>query len=125
MATKIRKHTDTKKVIRFKRKLRIRSRVEGTSKQPRFSIFKSNSHIYAQLIDDETGATVIAASTLESELRVNLRNNMTGAKALGELIARRAKEKNIQRVVFDRSGYLYHGKIKAMADAARDAGLIF
>jgi len=125
MATKIRKHTDAKKTIRFKRKRRIRSNLAGTATQPRFAVFKSNSHLYVQLIDDETGKTLVAASTQEKEQRSSVRGNITGAKALGELLAKRAKEKKIDHVVFDRSGYLYHGKIKVLADAAREAGLKF
>ena len=125
MATKIRKHTSPKKVIRFKRKSRIRSRVVGTLNQPRFSVFRSNAHLYAQLVDDSHSVTILSASTLESEFKGKFRSNLAGAKHLGEVIAKRAKEKNIERVVFDRAGYLYHGKIKALADAAREAGLQF
>lgn len=125
MSTTIRKHTDQKKIIRFKRKKRIRSRVNGTKEQPRFAVFKSNSHLYAQLIDDEAGVTLLSASTLEKEQRGKLGSNITGAKALGEILAKRAIEKKIERVVFDRAGYIYHGKVKALADAAREAGLKF
>src|SRR6185369_10180939 len=121
MATKIRKHTDSKKVIRFKRKKRIRSRVDGTAQKPRFAVFKSNSHLYAQLIDDEQGKTLLSASTLENGKKGGMRSNLAGAKSVGQLIATRAKEKKIECVVFDRAGYLYHGKIKALADAAREA----
>lgn len=125
MATKVRKHTDAKKVIRFKRKKRIRSNVGGTAEKPRFAVFRSNTHLYAQLIDDERGTTLVSASTLEKDQKGKLRNNLSGAKTVGEMIAKRAIEKKIDRVVFDRSGYLYHGKIKALADAAREAGLKF
>ena len=125
MATKVRKHTDQKKVTRFKRKKRIRSRVNGTAEQPRFAVFKSNSHLYAQLINDEQGVTLLSASTLEKDSKGKVRCNVNGAKALGELVAKRAIEKKIERVVFDRAGYIYHGKIKALADAAREAGLKF
>lgn len=125
MATKVRKHTDSKKIIRFKRKRRIRARVNGTAGQPRFAVFKSNTHIYAQLIDDESGATIVAASTLEKDLRGKNRSNLEGAKAIGSLLAQRALAKKIDQVVFDRAGYIYHGKIKALADAAREAGLKF
>ena len=125
MATKVRKHTDTKKIIRFKRKRRIRARLEGTAEMPRFCVFKSNTHLYAQLIDDQTGKTLLSASTLEKDQRGKIRNNLTGAKALGQMVAERAKAKKIETVVFDRAGYLYHGKIKALADAAREAGLKF
>lgn len=125
MATKVRKHTDSKKVIRFKRKRRIRERVEGTSSQPRFAVFKSNLNIYAQLIDDTTGVTLVSVSTLEKDQRGKARSNVAGAKVVGTLLAQRALAKKIEHVVFDRAGYIYHGKIKALADAAREAGLKF
>lgn len=125
MATKVRKHTDEKKVIRFKRKRRIRGNLFGTHEMPRFAVFKSNANLYVQLIDDAKGTTLVAASTSEKETRGKMKNTREGAKALGQLIAQRALEKKIARVVFDRSGYLYHGKIKTLADAAREAGLKF
>lgn len=125
MATKIRKHTDTKKVIRFKRKKRIRSKVNGSARQPRLAVFKSNSHMYAQLVDDNKGVTLVAASTLEKAQSGKLSSNLEGAKTVGRLLAERALQKKIDHVVFDRSGYIYHGKIKALADAAREAGLKF
>ena len=125
MATKIRKHTDSKKLIRFKRKKRIRSRVSGSAEQPRLAVFKSNTHMYAQLIDDNKGITLVSASTLEKEQGEKLTSNLNGAKAVGKLLAERALKKKIERVVFDRSGYIYHGKIKVLADAAREACLKF
>ena len=125
MATKIRKHTDAKKIVRFKRKRRIRSRVIGSAEKPRLALFKSNTHIYAQLIDDDKGITLLSASTLEKEQKGKVKNNLIGAKTLGQILAQRAQEKKIQCVVFDRAGYIYHGKIKAFADAAREAGLKF
>jgi large subunit ribosomal protein L18 len=125
MATKIRKHTDAKKAVRFKRKRRIRSNVFGTAEKPRFAVFKSNTHIYAQLIDDDKGTTLVSASSLEKEQRGSTRSNLTGAKTIGALLAKRAKDKKIDHVVFDRAGYIYHGKVKALADAAREAGLKF
>jgi large subunit ribosomal protein L18 len=125
MATKIRLKTSQKQVIRFKRKRRIRSRVEGTLERPRFSVFRSNKHLYAQLVDDVKGATLVAASTLEEELKDKMGGSTDGAKTLGNLVAKRALAKNITQVVFDRSGYLYHGRIKALADAAREGGLKF
>jgi large subunit ribosomal protein L18 len=125
MATKIRKHTDTKKTVRFKRKKRIRSRVNGTLDKPRLCIFKSNTNLYVQLVDDETGKTLLSASTLEKAQKGKLKNNLNGAKAVGTLIAERAKQNKIESVVFDRAGYIYHGKVKALADAAREAGLKF
>lgn len=107
--------------------LRVRKRVRGTSDRPRLSVFKSLKHIYAQIIDDDTGKTVAAASTLDKSLRGRLakHDNIEAAKAVGELIAERAQSKGIKRVVFDRSGYIYHGRVKALADAARQAGLEF
>lgn len=126
MATKIRKHTDAKKSIRFKRKKRIRADVNGSETKPRLAVFKSNKHIYAQLINDEAGITIASASTAEEANRKDkLCANLKSAKQVGSLIAERAKQKKIDKVVFDRSGYLYHGKIKVLADAAREAGLKF
>ncbi len=125
MATKIRRQTSSKQVIRFKRKRRIRARVEGTLSKPRFAVFRSNKHLYVQLIDDAKGHTVVSASTLEEELREKTGATIDGAKTIGGLVAKRALAKNISEVVFDRSGYLYHGRVKAVADAAREAGLKF
>lgn len=125
MATKIRRQTSQKKVIRFKRKRRIRGSVEGTQERPRLSVFRSNQHIYVQLIDDVKGQTLAAASTSEEELKSKVKPTIEGAKTLGGLVAKRALAKNISKVVFDRSGYLYHGRIKALADAAREGGLQF
>ncbi len=123
MATKVRKRTSPKKVIRFKRKRRIRSELEGTLTRPRLAVFRSNSHVYAQIIDDTKGNTLVSASTTEKE--VGGRANLEGARKVGEAVAKRAIAKKLTHVVFDRSGYLYHGKIKALADAAREAGLKF
>lgn len=125
MATKVRKHTAQKKVVRYKRKKRIRSNLFGSAQQPRLAVYRSNTHLYVQLVDDDKGLTLVSASTLEKDQKGKLKNNLTGAKALGELIAKRALEKKIDHVVFDRAGYIYHGKIKALADAAREAGLKF
>ena len=118
---------DRKKLARSKRKNRVRSRVVGTSERPRLNVFRSLKHIYAQAIEDSTGKTLASASTLSSELKESVRSpgNVEAAKKVGELIAKRCLEKGIQKVVFDRSGYLYHGRIKALADAARASGLIF
>jgi large subunit ribosomal protein L18 len=101
--------------------------VFGTLERPRLSIFKSIKHIYAQIIDDETGITLVSASTLSGDVRDEIAggNNMEVAKVVGEAIGRKAIEKNITSVVFDRGGYLYHGKLKALAEAAREAGLTF
>jgi large subunit ribosomal protein L18 len=125
MATKIRQNTNTKQIIRFKRKTRIRARIEGTQERPRLSVFRSNKHFYAQLVDDVKGHTLVAASTLEEELKDKHGGTIEGAKTVGQLIAKRAQAKQISAVVFDRSGYLYHGRIKAIADAAREGGLKF
>lgn len=125
MATKIRTKTSNKQIIRFKRKRRIRARLEGTAERPRLAVFRSNKHLYVQLVDDIKGNTLVAASTLEEELKDKLGGSVEGAKTLGNLIAKRALAKNISQIVFDRSGYLYHGRIRALADAAREGGLKF
>jgi large subunit ribosomal protein L18 len=125
MATKIRQNTSNKQVVRFKRKLRIRSRIEGSMERPRLAIFRSNKHLYAQLVDDIKGHTLVSASTLEEELKEKHGGTIEGAKNLGNLVAKRALAKQISAIVFDRSGYLYHGRIKAVADAAREGGLKF
>jgi large subunit ribosomal protein L18 len=124
MATKIGKKTSQKQVIRFKHKKRIRSKIAGTAEKPRLVVFRSNANMYAQLIDDTKAHTIVAASTMEKELSKS-GANVEGAKAVGQLIAKRAMAKGVKDVVFDRGGYLYHGKIKALADAAREAGLNF
>lgn len=103
---------------------RIRSRVTGTPERPRLAVFRSLNHIYAQVIDDQQGHTLVAAGSNEKELR-GKGGNIEGAKTIGKRVAERAKEKGITRVVFDRGGYLYHGRVKALADAAREAGLEF
>ena len=116
-----------KYIARQKRQKRIRKKIVGTRERPRLSVFKSLKHIYAQLIDDEAGNTLIAASTLSPELKDNLstQGNISAAQQVGTLIARQAKEHQIESVVFDRGGNLYHGRIKALADAAREEGLRF
>lgn len=126
MATKIRRGTSQKQVIRFKRKQRIRGNgVIGTAERPRLSVFRSNCHLYVQLVDDSKGHTLVAASTGEAEMRDKVGATIDGAKTLGDLVAKRALAKKISKIVFDRSGYLYHGRIKALADAAREGGLQF
>lgn len=124
MATKIGNKTSQKQVIRFKHKKRIRAKIIGTTERPRLVVFRSNSNMYAQLIDDSKAHTIAAASTVEKEL-IKATANLEGAKQVGQLIAKRAQAKGVKAVVFDRGGYLYHGKIKALADAAREAGLKF
>ena len=106
---------------RAKRKTRIRAKISGTPSVPRLAVYRSNTNIYAQLIDDVNRVTLCSASTLKSEMK----SNIEGAKAVGAAIAEAAKAKGITKVVFDRSGYLYHGRIQALAEAAREAGLEF
>jgi large subunit ribosomal protein L18 len=115
---------DSKNEIRLRIHKRIRRKVAGTEQRPRLAIFRSVNHIYAQLIDDEKGNTVASAGSIEKDLSVK-GGNVEGAKRIGEKVAERAKEKGITKVVFDRGGYLYHGRVKALADAAREAGLEF
>ena len=112
---------------RERRKLRIRKKVNGTGERPRLSVFRSARHIYAQVIDDVTGATLAHASTLSKDLRGTLEedNKVAAAKKVGALIAKICKSKKIDRVVFDRNGYMYHGRVSALAQAAREAGLEF
>ena len=112
---------------RERRKLRIRSKISGTNERPRLSVFRTGRHIYAQVVVDEDGTTLAAASTLSGDLKNTLgEDNKTDcAKKVGALIAKICLEKKIEQVVFDRNGYLYHGRIKALADAAREAGLKF
>jgi large subunit ribosomal protein L18 len=117
-----------KKEIRSRIHQRIRRKLRGTAERPRLAVFRSVAHIYAQVIDDNTGSTLVSASSVDkSDKGVSARSggNVAAAKAIGKLVAERAKEKGIQRVVFDRGGYQYHGRIKALADAARTAGLEF
>jgi len=111
--------------MRQKRHLRARKTLVGTALRPRLSVYRSNKNIFAQLIDDVNGETLVAASTLETDSNKETQSNKEGAKVVGELIAKRAQEKDVKKVVFDRSGYRYHGRIKALAEAARTAGLEF
>ncbi len=110
---------------RQKRHLRIRQNVVGTSDIPRLNVFRSNTNIYAQIIDDSKGVTLVSASSGEKDLKLKSGSNIEAAKAVGKLVAERAKEKKIKAIVFDRGGYLYHGRVKALAEAAREAGLKF
>jgi large subunit ribosomal protein L18 len=118
---------DRKKLARAKRKKRVRGCVHGTSERPRLNVFRSLKHIYVQAIEDTAGRTLVSASTMSPELKGSFRcpGNVEAAKKVGELIAKKCLEKGIQKVVFDRSGYLYHGRVKALAEAARANGLIF
>jgi large subunit ribosomal protein L18 len=107
--------------------MRIRKKVFGTSERPRLTIFRTDSHMYAQVVDDVAGVTLAAASTLSEEIRGNdgHKGNIESAKAVGRLIAERAKAASVGKVVFDRNGFLYHGRVQALADSAREAGLDF
>ena len=113
--------------IRREKHRKIRNRFTGTPERPRLAVFRSNNHMYVQIIDDTAANTLVAASTLEKDVKAELEktNDVAAAAHLGTVIAKRAIEKGIKAVVFDRGGFIYHGKIKALADAARDAGLEF
>ena len=113
-----------KKEIRSRIHKRIRRKLTGTSERPRLAIFRSVAHIYAQVIDDGAGKTLVSASSVDKDGKTN-GGNVAAAKAIGKLVAQRAKEKGIKSVVFDRGGFKYHGRVKALADAAREAGLEF
>jgi large subunit ribosomal protein L18 len=117
----------TKEDARLKRKQRIRKRLAGTSERPRLSVYRSLNHIYAQAIDDVSGKTILSASSLDPEIKgkSTKTGNKDAAKLVGDLVAKKCKDKGIDKVVFDRSGYLYHGRIKALAEAARAGGLKF
>lgn len=113
--------------IRVKKHVRLRNRFSGTAERPRLAVFRSNNHMYAQIIDDTVGNTLVSASTLQKDVKANLEktNNVDAAAYLGKVIAEKALEKGIKDVVFDRGGFIYHGKVQALADAAREAGLEF
>ena len=117
----------SRKEVRVKKHMRIRNRFSGTAERPRLCVFRSNNHMYAQIIDDTVGNTLVSASTLEKAVKAELEktNNVDAAAYLGTVIGKRAVEKGITKVVFDRGGFIYHGKIAALADAAREAGLEF
>ncbi|HSE14700.1 MAG TPA: 50S ribosomal protein L18 [Candidatus Deferrimicrobium sp.] len=116
-----------RETARQNRKSRIRKRIFGTEQRPRLSVFRSAKHIYAQLVIDSTGSTILAASTLSPDLRSEIGDldKSDAAKKVGQWIGKKALEINIQRVVFDRNGFLYHGRVKALADGARESGLLF
>ena len=116
---------ESKAVIRKRVHKRIRRKVAGDTQRPRLAVFRSVKHIYAQVIDDSVGHTLAAASSNEKSDGIKSGGNVAGAKAVGKLLAERAKEKGVKSVVFDRGGYLYHGRVKALADAAREGGLVF
>lgn len=122
ISIKLKKKTAPKVTKRLKNKARIRKKVGGSTERPRLSVFRSGRHIYAQIIDDVTGNTVVSHSTLVAKAKSN---NIESAKAVGAELAKKAMAKNVKEVVFDRSGYVFHGKVKAVADGAREAGLNF
>ena len=117
----------SRSVNRVKKHLKIRNRFSGTAERPRLAVFRSNNHMYAQIIDDTVGKTLCAASTVQKDIKAELEktNNVDAASFVGKVIAERALALGIKQVVFDRGGYIYHGKVQALADAAREAGLEF
>ena len=116
---------DSKKELRVEKHRRLRRHLNGTAERPRMAVFRSNNHMYVQLIDDVEGKTLLAASTLTKDLGLEKTNDVAAAASLGEYIGKKAVEAGIKEVVFDRGGFIYHGKIQALADAAREAGLNF
>ncbi len=114
---------ESKNDVRKRRHQRVRNKISGTTLVPRLNVFRSNSQIFAQIIDDENGTTLVSSSSVE--LKIKNGGNVEGATLVGKDIAEKAKKKNIEKVVFDRGGYLYHGRVKALADAARENGLEF
>ena len=111
--------------VRKSRHARVRKNIVGTTSIPRLNVFRSNSNIFAQIIDDENGITLVSASSIDKELKIENGGNVEAATKVGELLAKRAKKMKIEKVVFDRGGYLYHGRVKALAEAARENGLEF
>ena len=118
---------ESRSKVRAKKHLRIRNRFSGTAERPRLAVFRSNNHMYAQIIDDTVGNTLVSASTVQKEVKAELEktNNVDAAAYLGKVIAKKALDKGITTVVFDRGGFIYQGKVKALAEAAREAGLEF
>ncbi len=118
---------ESRQKVREKKHMKIRNRFSGTPERPRLAVFRSNNHMYAQVIDDAAGHTLVAASTVEKDVRAQLSktDDVEAARVLGGIIAKRALDKGIKSVVFDRGGYIYHGKVAALAEAAREAGLQF
>lgn len=116
-----------RKKVRLRKHVRVRKKISGTPARPRLAVFRSARHIYAQIIDDVAGVTLVAASTLDEAIKgtVGYAGNKDAAKAVGKLVGEKAKQKGISQVVFDRGGYLYHGRVKELADGAREAGLEF
>ena len=118
---------ESRQEVRAKKHMRIRNRFSGTAERPRLAVFRSNEHMYAQIIDDTVGNTLVAASTVEKDVKAELEhtNTVEAASYLGKVIAERALDKGIKTVVFDRGGFIYQGKVQALAEAAREAGLEF
>ena len=118
---------ESRQEVRAKKHMRIRNRFSGTAERPRLAVFRSNEHMYAQIIDDTVGNTLVAASTVEKDVKAELEhtNTVEAASYLGTVIAKRALDKGIKTVVFDRGGFIYQGKVQALAEAAREAGLEF
>lgn len=117
----------SRQAVRVKKHMKLRKKISGTSERPRLAVYRSNNNIYAQVIDDVKGTTIVAASTVEKAIKASLEktNDVAAAVAVGEAVAKKALDKGVDTVVFDRGGYIYHGKVKALADAAREAGLKF
>ena len=111
--------------VRVEKHRKIRNKIKGTSERPRLSVFRSNNHIYAQVIDDTKGITIVSASTRDKEFSLEKKNDVEAAKVVGTTVAKKALDKGIESVVFDRGGYIYHGKVQALADSARENGLNF
>ena len=118
---------ESRSEVRIKKHMRVRNRLAGTADRPRLAVFRSNNHMYAQIIDDSVGNTIVAASTVEKSIKEALEqtDNVDAAAYVGKVVAERALEKGIKTVVFDRGGFIYQGKVQALADAAREAGLEF
>ncbi|CAM3243063.1 50S ribosomal protein L18 [Filibacter tadaridae] len=114
-----------KNATRKKRHGRVRAKISGTAARPRLNVYRSNKHIYAQLIDDVNSVTIVSASTMDKDFESESKGDTTAAAKIGEMIAKKAVEKDVEAVVFDRGGYLYHGRVKALAEAARENGLKF
>ena len=111
--------------LRVARHTRVREKISGTATEPRLNVFRSNGNIFAQIIDDEKGVTLVSASSIDKELKIENGGNTEAASKVGELLAKRAKKAGIKKVIFDRGGHLYHGRVKALAEAARNNGLEF
>lgn len=122
MKLKIGKHTSVRQINRLKKKIRIRKTVKGTDERPRLVVYRSGRHMYAQVVNDVTGHTLVSASSLNTE---SATSGKESAKSVGSAVAKAALEKNIKNVVFDRNGYIYHGRVQALADGAREGGLNF